>query len=262
MQSSSSTERLSAVILRTFKYFKVLHAFDKMMNTPPSDHGDSGLRPIKKMRKGTKSCSECRRRKTRCIFKEDSPICDGCVSRGSRCVEQTYAEGIKSVDKQKNGQSESLPIGGITSTSSNTSYTITPCHDFENAPLLSLFDNAIISKKHDEQENAAEVIARPLSDKENQILCTMKSLIPTGSDLFLILQISQGNWELWRVLFSLNYGVIIERLEDGQIEKLRADINQALQSDNIFKIAKILLGLALIYQVCSFMMTISMFRFM
>lgn len=40
------------------------------------------------MRKGTHSCYECRKRKVRCIFAKDSPICNGCVERGRSCTEQ------------------------------------------------------------------------------------------------------------------------------------------------------------------------------
>ncbi|KAH6682715.1 hypothetical protein B0J14DRAFT_467830 [Halenospora varia] len=43
----------------------------------------------RKMRKGTESCTECRRRKIRCTFPlGNSAICSPCSSRGSRCVDQ------------------------------------------------------------------------------------------------------------------------------------------------------------------------------
>jgi len=42
----------------------------------------------KAMRKGTRSCYECRIRKIRCIFAKDATICDGCTSRGETCTEQ------------------------------------------------------------------------------------------------------------------------------------------------------------------------------
>ncbi|EXJ57785.1 uncharacterized protein A1O5_12343 [Cladophialophora psammophila CBS 110553] len=42
-------------------------------------------------RKGTKSCSECRRRKIRCIRKsEDAESCRSCEDRGLKCVAQVY----------------------------------------------------------------------------------------------------------------------------------------------------------------------------
>ncbi|KIX94587.1 uncharacterized protein Z520_09633 [Fonsecaea multimorphosa CBS 102226] len=45
----------------------------------------------KQTRKGTKSCSECRRRKIRCIRRsEDAESCRSCEDRGLRCVAQVY----------------------------------------------------------------------------------------------------------------------------------------------------------------------------
>jgi hypothetical protein len=44
--------------------------------------------PRKGMRRGTRSCYECRIRKIRCIFAKDSTVCDSCSSRGKRCTEQ------------------------------------------------------------------------------------------------------------------------------------------------------------------------------
>ena len=43
----------------------------------------------RKIRKGTKSCWECKRKKARCIFSaDDGDVCDGCKRRGLRCVAQ------------------------------------------------------------------------------------------------------------------------------------------------------------------------------
>ncbi|KAL4783316.1 major facilitator superfamily domain-containing protein [Aspergillus varians] len=42
------------------------------------------------VRKGTKSCTECRRRKVRCVrIPEDAPICRQCTERNTSCVAQT-----------------------------------------------------------------------------------------------------------------------------------------------------------------------------
>ncbi|KAF1929664.1 uncharacterized protein M421DRAFT_60016 [Didymella exigua CBS 183.55] len=57
----------------------------------------------KKMRKGTHSCFECRRRKIRCIFQSDNPdVCSECFARGSRCVDQENANPDVIVDHRKN----------------------------------------------------------------------------------------------------------------------------------------------------------------
>src|SRR6201986_2482973 len=46
----------------------------------------------KRLRKGTHSCLECRKRKIRCDWPVESPQCDGCASRKVRCVEQAYGD--------------------------------------------------------------------------------------------------------------------------------------------------------------------------
>ncbi|KAJ6022636.1 hypothetical protein N7499_007951 [Penicillium canescens] len=47
--------------------------------------------PRKRMRKGTKSCTECRRRKIRCTFHPDRPgVCNECRSRGTKCIDQEH----------------------------------------------------------------------------------------------------------------------------------------------------------------------------
>ncbi|KAF2090644.1 hypothetical protein K490DRAFT_15370, partial [Saccharata proteae CBS 121410] len=56
----------------------------------------------KKMRKGTHSCFECRRRKIRCIYTpENQSECTECFARGSKCIDQETAKGDV-VDQRKN----------------------------------------------------------------------------------------------------------------------------------------------------------------
>ncbi|RMJ15705.1 hypothetical protein BHE90_006281 [Fusarium euwallaceae] len=50
--------------------------------------GGMSDRPRKRMRKGTRSCTECRRRKIRCIFPPSSSVCSHCSVRGSPCIDQ------------------------------------------------------------------------------------------------------------------------------------------------------------------------------
>ncbi|KAK6330098.1 hypothetical protein TWF718_003526 [Orbilia javanica] len=55
----------------------------------------SAVRKLRKVRKGTQSCWECKRRKIRCSFATPrSSICDGCKSRGTRCIGQEYEDGM------------------------------------------------------------------------------------------------------------------------------------------------------------------------
>ncbi|KAI0009897.1 hypothetical protein F4779DRAFT_340894 [Xylariaceae sp. FL0662B] len=47
----------------------------------------------RKIRKGTHSCWECRRRKIRCQFSSDeATICIGCETRGSKCMSQEFPD--------------------------------------------------------------------------------------------------------------------------------------------------------------------------
>ncbi|KAM0354387.1 hypothetical protein ACHAPU_001431 [Fusarium lateritium] len=46
----------------------------------------------RKLRKGTQSCWECKRRKAKCIFADSSEVCDFCKRRGTDCVSQEVAE--------------------------------------------------------------------------------------------------------------------------------------------------------------------------
>ncbi|KAL5415517.1 hypothetical protein PMIN03_002641 [Paraphaeosphaeria minitans] len=64
---------------------------------------EESLPTRKKMRKGTHSCFECRRRKIRCIYPVDNPnVCSECFARGSRCIDQEHADPEVVVDHRKN----------------------------------------------------------------------------------------------------------------------------------------------------------------
>lgn len=49
----------------------------------------------RKLRKGTHSCWECKRRKLRCLYDQKSTaICIGCRRRGTKCVSQVFPEEV------------------------------------------------------------------------------------------------------------------------------------------------------------------------
>ncbi|CEL10905.1 hypothetical protein ASPCAL14012 [Aspergillus calidoustus] len=59
-----------------------------------NDGSDQDGRP-RKVRKGTHSCRECRRRKVRCTFASSKdPICITCHRRGTKCASQGTVEGL------------------------------------------------------------------------------------------------------------------------------------------------------------------------
>ena len=56
----------------------------------------------RKVRKGTQSCWECKRRKSKCSFSNSGTgsVCDSCTRRGTRCIGQEYAEDPASTRQQ------------------------------------------------------------------------------------------------------------------------------------------------------------------
>ncbi|KAI9737809.1 MAG: hypothetical protein M1834_009178 [Cirrosporium novae-zelandiae] len=70
---------------------------------------DSSYRFSKKMRKGTRSCVECRRRKVRCIFVPGAQICDNCISRKTTCIDQEHASvNAESAQERENNELKTL----------------------------------------------------------------------------------------------------------------------------------------------------------
>ncbi|KAI0512623.1 hypothetical protein F5B22DRAFT_299138 [Xylaria bambusicola] len=58
----------------------------------------------RKIRKGTRSCWECKRRKNRCTWSQTEDICDGCHRRGTQCIGQEFPE--ERVVSEKRGVSK------------------------------------------------------------------------------------------------------------------------------------------------------------
>lgn len=75
----------------------------EMAGTTQDSHssaaGDALRAPKRrKLRKGTQSCWECKRRKTRCTFAADTDsVCDGCRSRQVKCISQEVHDDVGKV---------------------------------------------------------------------------------------------------------------------------------------------------------------------
>lgn len=148
---------------------------------PPSNISNGGNdehrdKRIRRVRKGTRSCWECKRRKIRCIFgDENDPTCKGCLDRGTSCVSQEFLDDAERSSSNNSGLGHRLCrveelleklIAKVSS--SNDSFTpgdeedsirasapsmgidvIAPNAeaniDYRNAPILSLFDNSVVS---------------------------------------------------------------------------------------------------------------------
>lgn len=64
---------------------------DPRSNSEFAAGGAPALLKRRKVRKGTQSCWECKRRKIRCSFAAPTePVCDGCRSRRVECISQEF----------------------------------------------------------------------------------------------------------------------------------------------------------------------------
>ena len=280
-----------------------------MISTPSTDSEVGG--PRKKIRKGTHSCLECRRRKIRCVFIQNARICNECTSRGTACVDQQYSSAKSNrVDKAKNVRERMAELEGVISqlltkldgkdgrdgrapaplvnvgdsemdaaealkclrsellpstinqadvsatpsgalelprSSQNSESSYGSSHPMNNAPLLTLFDNAIIS--HRAEHSLLDVEKhQPLSEKNARVLKALRVLVPTPTDLTLIIQTSQNSWKLWEETFPEAFKVTLDGLQRGQIQSLLDFMYESLKSDNVAVNTKIWLCLALCLQ--------------
>ena len=238
--------------------------------------------PRKKMRKGTKSCLECRRRKIKCTFEDGRPaICNECYARGSTCVDQEHGD-VQSLH-QSGDQSYSLRervtqledlvkqvldrlpekegsrkqsresdvensnrggetreaaevLKSLRRSTSNTapeSAIVLPQGRVDGAPVLSLFDNAVFSRREEDPQQPTA----PQHNKSRAIIQALKSLLPSASDLEKILDAAAQWWDIWKKMFPF--------IGDPRISTLKESVSHSLRSDKPAEVAKILLCIAI-----------------
>lgn len=74
--------------------------FHMQCDTTPSEDKPTAKR--RKVRKGTQSCWECKRRKVRCLFAEPTnTVCDNCARRKTTCISQEYIVGSQDATSPK-----------------------------------------------------------------------------------------------------------------------------------------------------------------
>ncbi|KAJ5980494.1 hypothetical protein N7481_007792 [Penicillium waksmanii] len=85
----------------------------------------------RKVRKGTHSCWECKRRKMKCIFdpRISRTSCNGCRRRGSSCIGQEFPEDQENIFMNIGTGGDGTPFDGRTrpaTPNERTTYTFTP----------------------------------------------------------------------------------------------------------------------------------------
>lgn len=105
----------------------------------------------RKMRKGTHSCSECRRRKVKCVFiTPDCTSCLVCQRRGSRCTSQAdYSAIPDSIDLLANEANTTLLLNGHQAPPRELHELSTPANSnnfFATSPSTVVFDQRVASE--------------------------------------------------------------------------------------------------------------------
>ncbi|KAJ5682338.1 hypothetical protein N7462_005503 [Penicillium macrosclerotiorum] len=205
--------------------------------------------PRKKMRKGTKSCTECRRRKIRCTFTPGRlAACNECRLRGSICIDQentsddpTFPTGsgqgdqryslrervahlenvVQDLAKRLDQQTAAVPSAEAPGTDLEQcleSDQLGPSSDqIQSAPVLQLFDNYLVSRREDSSSNDRFTGAKDMSPKARAVRAELLSLFPCEEDIYKIF--TEG-FKLWCIWDDVN-------LPDLGIEfKLRAHLSQ------------------------------------
>lgn len=251
----------------------------------PRSRPVSNNRPHKRLRLGTKSCRECRRRKIRCIFESQGKQCKECLIHDVECIPQKPADAqakpakpdVENQDVQQKIQGleemvhrlwramdsragtrsslgpemsavEALAKLHTTLPSSDISI-ITSTSDhfdvFEQAPLLGLLEEATLIQKQIPQADIAEV---RLSDESYAASCVsaVKALIPSPAALNELLDTTRRYWPVWEKGQGLSLNS--GHLQYGDIHSAQKSILDSMKLDSSIDIAKSLLFLALCVQ--------------
>ncbi|PQE27632.1 hypothetical protein CJF30_00007996 [Rutstroemia sp. NJR-2017a BBW] len=239
-----------------------LHTLDKPGASPA---------PAKRMRLGTKSCTECRRRKVRCIYNPNSSRCQECVLHEAICVAQqpkrsNYSqEGDQQRLQQRLDELESMirrVFGAVSPNSKSLDVsqletqaadaisrlqTLSPDAEAfeEDAPLLQLFKQAMIVQWE-----------RPVLEREGAVptgntrfkncVAALKSLLPNYDDLTLILELTEQFWPIWPLLPTKDQTSLIHQLRP--VAMARQFVLELLEKSQPAVVAKGFLWLALCIQ--------------
>lgn len=178
----------------------------------------------KRMRLGTKSCSECRRRKVRCVFPPGSSICQGCAVHNVPCnAQQPRAPADEAGIDKSSLQQRIIELEGLVKTlsqavRSGTGPDLKPDRStgedgpwaeyplgskpLSDAPLANLFRNALLindadgSLQDDEEKPDSFVQAR------GGVLSTnLRPYIPNEQTIRSMLEVTRKYWFTWPATF-------------------------------------------------------------
>ncbi|KKY24903.1 putative c6 finger domain [Phaeomoniella chlamydospora] len=102
----------------------------------------------------------------------------------------------------------------------------------EDAPVLSLFDNAVITRKKE-----APSISAHQHNKSKKLLKELRSLLPSPKDLDTIINAAAPWWNLWRQMFP--------DISDPRCGSFQESVSHSLRSESPAEVAKVILCIAI-----------------
>jgi hypothetical protein len=101
-----------------------------------------------------------------------------------------------------------------------------------DAPALSLFDNAVLTRQDDPPQ-----ISRDRYNKNKALTKALTTMLPGSRELDIILDASEEWWTIWRKMFP--------EIADSRCKTIKESISHSLRSDNPAEVAKMILCIAI-----------------
>ncbi|CAG5158242.1 uncharacterized protein ALTATR162_LOCUS5054 [Alternaria atra] len=229
------------------------------------------LTPANRMRLGTRSCAECRRRKVRCVFLPHRKGCESCATHGTPCrTQQPKRRPAVSLQRSEElgGAFRQLPdiaqLGrsSFPDSHSSPSYLSTASSDgaqlhaaldpsdegighLESVPLINLFRDARLIQSIDGSPHKS-VPTAGLDVRVQDATRLLMDSVPSQPTLRLILSETNRYWLTWPLCY---YGSdTSDFLQPDRVNIAQDFISSALTSLNPSLVAKALLFLCLCIQ--------------
>lgn len=102
----------------------------------------------------------------------------------------------------------------------------------EHAPTLSLFDNAVLTSKHEPPQ-----VPRDRYQKNKALTQALTALLPGPRELDVLLGFSENWWTIWRKMFP--------NIVDRRDTTMKESLLQSLRSENPAQVAKMIICIAI-----------------
>ncbi|KXJ87914.1 hypothetical protein Micbo1qcDRAFT_109793, partial [Microdochium bolleyi] len=165
--------------------------------------------PVKRMRRGTRSCRECRQRKIRCTFAPGAQICGSCSTRGTTCIEQGTSDCSPLSDAREEQRDQSQHCQQTHHESHNAEMELERNGQDTSADLRVLstglspqppFLAAVSFDKVREAAGAPHLLARVEHGRERAARAckVLRSNLPSYDDLLTALESGADWWNSFR----------------------------------------------------------------